>query len=868
MSFIILATGTEVGHYRIIEKIGAGGMGEVYLAVDTKLNRKVALKFLPPHLCQDEDCRKRFTRESQAAAALDHPNIAAIYEVGEYQNRPFYAMQVIEGRSLKEVIAGKDLSIDRIVDIAIQICEGLQAAHNKGIIHRDIKPSNILIDDHGRVRIVDFGLASVRGSEQLTKTGSTLGTIGYMSPEQVRGAEIDQRSDLFSVGVLVYEMVTGHNPFIKDTEVGTTQAILDVTPQPMARFNREINQGLDGVVFRLLEKNADLRYQTAADLISDLKRTSKNAGLSITRQTRSQLPKLLVGALTIIVVSATIFLITKESDNPKAAPKMIAVLPFENIGSPDDSYFADGMTEEITSRLARVSELGVISRTSAMLYKGSSKSVPQIARELGVDYILEGSVRWDRSGDISRVRITPQLIDVSNNVHVWADVYESPLTDIFATQGSIALKIAQELGVNLLHDEQRNIAAKPTENSEAYCLYLRGRELLRQVDWRREDYEMAIKLFERAISRDSGFAEAWSQLGFAHLRMYVNYHDRVPGRLQMAFEASQKSLSLDSLLSDGHLTMAYYYLWGLHQNDSTAAHLEKAKLDLAGTSDLHYITAAIEWSKGHYDESISNYKQAHNLDPLDATKASQVGHSLMRLRRYHEALEFFNESLAKRPDQQFAYLEKARVFMGLGELDSCYNALVQLPDRFDRGAFWVWNEYYGLRHAWADARQHLDSAFVAMKGQNLEDYLTWLKVWVYYASGNKNDAVKLADSLRIAVETTIHSYSKINSRHLLLAEMYAVLGMDSSAVAEIDSYVDARRNPSSGKPKAINLHDKARIYTMIGKYDEAIDALEQLMTIPYNLSVNQLRLDSDWDPLRDNPRFKALLRRYGKDQSM
>ncbi len=837
-SFTFLAAGTEVGHYRIIEKIGAGGMGEVYLAVDTKLNRKVALKFLPPHLCQDEDCRKRFTREAQAAAALDHPNIAAIYEVGEYQNRPFYAMQVVEGRSLKEVIDDKDLPIDRIIEIAIQVCEGLQAAHNKGIIHRDIKPSNILIDDHGRVRIVDFGLATIRGSEQLTKTGSTLGTIGYMSPEQVRGDEIDQRSDLFSVGILIYEMVTTHNPFIKDTEVGTTQAILDVTPQPMARFNREINQDFDRVIFRLLEKNADLRYQTAADLISDLKRTGTSAGLSIASQGRSRLLKMLVAAILITVVFFTILLVTKEPDNPKASQKMIAVLPFENIGSPEDAYFADGMTEEITSRLARISELGVISRTSAMLYKASSKSIPQIARELGVDYILEGSVRWDRSGDISRVRITPQLIDVSNNAHVWADVYESSLTDIFNTQGSIALKIAQELGVSLLHDKQHNIAAKLTENSEAYCLYLRGRELLRQVDWRREDYEIAIRLLERSISLDSGFAEAWSQLGFAHLRMYAYNHDRTPGRLKMAFEATQKSLDLDSLLSDGHLTMAYYYLWGINQNDSAAAHMEKARLDLAGTSDLHYITAALKWSKGHFDESLSHYKQAHNLDPLDATKASQVGHSLMRLRRYREALEFFDESLSRRPDQQFAYLEKARVFMGLGELDSCYNALMQLPDRFDRGAFWVWNEYYGFRHAWTDALQHLDSAFVAMEGQNLEDYLTWLKVWVYYASGNKREAIRLADSLRIAVEMSIHLYSKYNSRHLLLAEMYAVLEMDSAAVAELDSYVDARRNPSSERPKAINLHDKAQIYTMIGKYDEAMDALEQLMTVPYNLSVN------------------------------
>ncbi|MEA2031566.1 MAG: serine/threonine-protein kinase [candidate division Zixibacteria bacterium] len=233
-SFVALTKGVEVSHYKIIEKIGAGGMGEVYLALDTKLNRKVALKFLPPHLYQDEDCRKRFTREAQAAAGLDHPNIAAIHEVGEFQGRPFYAMQVVEGQSLREVIAGKDLPIDRILEIGIQVCEGLQAAHDKGIIHRDIKPSNILLDQHGRVRIVDFGLAAIRGSEHLTKTGSTLGTIGYMSPEQVQGKAADHRSDLFSLGVVLYELMTEQNPFKRDSEAATLKAVSDDLPEPLA----------------------------------------------------------------------------------------------------------------------------------------------------------------------------------------------------------------------------------------------------------------------------------------------------------------------------------------------------------------------------------------------------------------------------------------------------------------------------------------------------------------------------------------------------------------------------------------------------------------------------------------------------------
>ena len=269
-SFVALTRETMASHYRIIEKIGTGGMGEVYLALDTKLNRKVALKFLPPHLCQDEDCRKRFMREAQAAAGLDHPNVAAIYEVGEFQGRPFYAMQIVEGQSLKDVIAGKDLPIDCLLEIGIQVCEGLQAAHDKGIIHRDIKPSNILLDGHGRVRIVDFGLAAIRGSEHLTKTGSTLGTIGYMSPEQVQGKEIDHRSDLFSLGVVLYELITKQNPFKRDSEAATLSAVKDHIPEPLARYKRDVPQSLEAISVKLLEKNSAHRYQSAAGVLSDL----------------------------------------------------------------------------------------------------------------------------------------------------------------------------------------------------------------------------------------------------------------------------------------------------------------------------------------------------------------------------------------------------------------------------------------------------------------------------------------------------------------------------------------------------------------------------------------------------------------------
>ncbi|UCD18130.1 MAG: serine/threonine protein kinase, partial [Candidatus Zixiibacteriota bacterium] len=356
-SFVVLTSGTAVLHYKILEKIGSGGMGEVYLALDTKLNRKVALKFLPPHLCQDEDCRKRFMREAQAAAGLDHPNIAAIHEVGEYQGRPFYAMQIVEGQSLRGVITGKDLPIDRILEIALQVCRGLQAAHDKGIIHRDIKPSNILLDGHGRVRIVDFGLAAIRGSEYLTKTGSTLGTIGYMSPEQVRGEDIDHRSDLFSLGVVLYELITRQNPFKRDTEAATLKAVSDDLPEPLARFKSGLPDGLQAVLDKALEKDARARYQHADGMLSDLMRLKRDSDSTMYTRPAAKTPiRLLRVFLPIFLVVLVIAVLVMKpwridvlpTQEVIAAENRLAIMYFDNLVDPEDK---DRIARMITSLL-------------------------------------------------------------------------------------------------------------------------------------------------------------------------------------------------------------------------------------------------------------------------------------------------------------------------------------------------------------------------------------------------------------------------------------------------------------------------------------------------------------------------------------
>jgi len=506
----VLSKGTVIGHCRIVEKIGAGGMGEVYLAEDTKLNRKVALKFLSPHLCQDEACRQRFEREAQAAAKLDHPNIVTVYEVGEFQGRPFFAMQHIEGQSLRENASQHELSIPQVLEIGIQIAEGLQAAHEQGVTHRDIKPANVLIDSHGRARILDFGLATVAGADHLTKTGSTLGTVGYMSPEQARGEDVDARSDLFSLGVVLYEMIAGRSPFQREHEAATLHAITHTPPEPLGRFRDDIPAGLESITSRLLEKDWMLRYQNSSELLSDLKR-----------------------CLTSVA--------------PRPSPeKSIVVLPFENLSpDPDQEYFSDGLTDEVISDLSSISALRVISRSSAMTYKGTKKRVPDIAREVNVQYVLEGSVR--KAGN--SLRITAQLIDATTDAHIWAEKYSGTIDDIFDIQERVSRAIAGAMRLKLTSKEESKLAERPIENVAAYECYLKGNQDI----WKFTEVSLdrALRYLQTALDMVGDNALIYSAMAEAYFQ-YVNLGIQQEDYIAKAEECVQKAFTVDADSAKAH----------------------------------------------------------------------------------------------------------------------------------------------------------------------------------------------------------------------------------------------------------------------------------------------------------------------------
>ena len=637
-----IAPGARLGPYETVSLIGAGGMGEVYKAQDTRLKRLVALKLLSPELTRDETTKQRFLQEAQAASALDHPNICTIHEINETPDGQLYlVMTYYEGETLKEKIAHGPLAIGEALDIAIQVGQGLAEAHGAGIVHRDIKPANLLIAKAGVVKILDFGLAKLAGSDSITQTtGTRLGTVAYMSPEQARGQRVDQRTDIWSLGVVLYEMVAGHPPFQREQGDAIVYAILREKPTALTGLRTGVPMDLERVVTRALSKQADDRSQTVADLLSEL-RAVKRAHQD--------------GATA----------------GEQAVPS-IAVLPFRNMSAdPEQDYFCEGLAEELIDALARLGGLQVVARTSAFQFKGQAQDLRRIGEQLNVKTVLEGSVR--KAGN--RLRINAQLINTANGYHLWSERYDRDMDDIFAVQDDIARTVVEKLKVKLLGTADTPLVRKPTDNLAAYNLVLQGRYY--SVRGTGPALKKALACFTQALALEPAYAQAHAGIATAQaIRAIVSLaapHTVMPEAKEAALEA----LALDETVADAHAALAvalHFYDW-----DWAGAEREyRRALELnPGDTFARCAYAQLLGMVGRVDESVAEARSAVERDPVAPFCRYILAQQFVMARRFEEAIAESHAAIELDSSYNHLYMSLGWGLAGLGRHDEAVDAFRQ-----------------------------------------------------------------------------------------------------------------------------------------------------------------------------------------------
>ncbi len=831
--------GELFSHYKIFEKLGEGGMGVVYKAHDTKLNRTVALKFLPTHIGADENEKQRFLHEAQAASALDHSNICSIYSIEESdEGHIFIVMAYYEGKSLKEKIEQAPLPLKNVINYAIQIASGLQKAHEKGVVHRDLKPANVFITNDDQIKIIDFGLARVAERTLLTKSGTTLGTVPYMSPEQAQGAKVDHRTDIWSLGVVIYEMITGQRPFKSDYETALVYSIINEDPEPVTGLRSGVPIALENIILKCLEKDPDNRYQHINELIVDVRRVEReiSSGLrrigsetgkdmkavsSGTRPPLRKIPAVVYGIPILLLLALLLYLFYPGTTIIAEIERSIAVLPFENLSAdPDDRIFADGITEDIISSLSKISDMRVISRYTSMRYKDADIPLRTIGEELNVSSLLLGSIR--RSGEAFRISV--QLIDVQTDYTLWSEHYDRRIEDLFAVQSEVAQKVAGALQSQLTSDEIERIETPPTDNPAAYELFRMARH--RFNDLSRETMNAVIELYHMAIDLDPEFALAHAELSFAY-RWLSTLGDTAAD--ERAWDFANRALELDSTLALGHFVHANNLASLGHYNEARTAHRRSIQYDPNGYFSMMNLSV-LEFNLGRFDESLYWARRGLERSPDEANSYHHVALPLIALGNDDITERFLRVGLEKEtvigPYGEFGPKPYPRIPLRLADL-----SLLRGND--EEALRWV-REALELR----------------------PDYTELL--WAYGRILLHTRAVE-ADSV---VEQLYHrGYASPSNYAFLLINRgekdKAMSILNNELQTNKSRYEEGHEDPRI--PVGI-----AGIYALMGDENEALDWLERAYDMGYRL-YRSLERNPQFDNIRSHTRYRRLIEHMNAD---
>lgn len=866
-----------LGDYLTLEnELGGGGMSRVFVAHEASLGRKVVVKVLPPEMAAAVSI-DRFRREIQLAAQLQHPHIVPLLSAGETEGLPYYTMPYVRGESLRARLSKGELPLAETIRILREVASALSYAHEAGVVHRDIKPENILISG-GSAVVTDFGVAkaltasSGASGSSLTSLGVALGTPAYMAPEQATAdPNIDNRADIYSLGVVAYEMLSGSTPFPGRSPQATLAAHVTESPEPITRRRASVSPALSALVMRCLEKHAADRPQTATEVMHALDAVTTPSGGTTPAKVQpapSKRSKTLFTIASIAAVAIAVALATIASARVRremaaaghAESPAIAVLPFENVGRKEGQDFADGMTEEITNRLSALRGLRVIGRQSAKSYANSTKTPQEIAKELGVKYLLTGTVRWDKSTEgRDLVRVSPALLKGDDATQVWGDAYQTVLSGYFDVQSKVATEVANALNVNLLAPEREALEAQPTDNLQAYGLFLRGKQIFEE-NLQSGPLRQAAGLLESATDIDPKFAAAWAYLAIAHTEVFWYSTDKSQRELELARQALSRASSLDPNDPDVHLARGIYKYHAERDYGGALQELNETVRSRPSDVNAAIYIVAIRKRLGKFDEAVDGWKRVVDLEPRNGANMIDLASLLFFMQRYGESEAYVDRGMVLSPQEADGYRIKAANAIAVrGNVPEAVEHLRRGSQNVQpassvigmlENAVWPASEDPHLRQILIRATPSTDVSAGPLLAS---------KATVYSLIGDVPHARATADSAIAALSTEITRTPQPTTLYQALALMQAIKGNRAAAM-------QAMANAEEALPAASDLYDAperenlaADLLTIFNEQDAAVTALEKRVGVPGGLSRNYLRLNPRYAALRANPRFRRLI---------